>query len=279
MVIDPIGKTFDKLTVISRVDSKDNKNIFYHCTCSCGGDRTLSRSDLFRKGIRQCAACANETRKQKQTTVNAKENRLTYNSYRSILLRCSEHIRYMNVPICEEWLCEENGFHNFMRDMGPRPTKGHTIDRIKNSEGYYKENCRWATVSVQNHNKSKRRDSIHSTFIGVTLSKSKWHVQFMKEGMKISERFNSEEDAATYYDNLSEIYYGDRPNNTEKRDVKPLMRKMVSCNAVKYNKYRVRVFDWSGKRVTIGHFFKEEAEEITELLRYMYTEDKYEMCE
>lgn len=278
MVIDPIGETFDKLKVVERVESKDGINIFYYCICSCGNSRTLSRSDLFKKGVRQCAVCSQIAKRQKQTTVNARENRLTYNSHRSMLLRCSEHVRYMNVPICVEWTCEENGFFNFLRDMGPRPSKDHTLDRIKNSEGYYKENCRWATKDVQNHNKGKRCDSIHSEFIGVTLSKSKWHVQFMKEGMKISERFYTEYDAATYYDNLSEIYYGDRPNNTDKREVKPLMRKMVSCNAVKYNKYRVRAYDWSGKRITIGHFLKEEAEEVAELLREMYTEGKYEMC-
>lgn len=278
MVIDPIGDVFVKLKVLQRVESKDGINIFYKCICACGNFHVASRSNILRGLARQCSECATHQRAKSNTKIDVKNNRLTYNSYRSLLLRCSENTRYIHIPICEDWLCEENGFLNFLRDMGPRPTKGHTLDRIKNSKGYCLENCRWATVGVQNHNKGKRRDSIHSTFIGVTLSKSKWHVQFMKEGLKISERFNSEEDAATYYDNLSEIYYGDRPNNTEKRDVKPLMRKMVSCNVVQYNKYRVRVYDWSGKRVTIGHFFKEEAEEITELLKYMYTEDKYEMC-
>lgn len=278
MVIDPIGEIFVKLKVLQRVTSKDGINIFYNCVCECGNHHVASRSNLLGGLARQCAECARKQRSKSNTKIDVKSNRLTYNSYRSLLLRCSENVRYINVPICKEWLCEENGFLNFLRDMGPRPSKEHTLDRIKNSEGYCIENCRWATKDVQNHNKGKRCDSIHSKFIGVTLSKSKWHVQFMKEGMKISERFYTEDDAATYYDNLSEIYYGDRPNNTEKREVKPLMRKMVSCNAVKYNKYRVRAYDWSGKRITIGHFLKEEAEEVAELLREMYTEGKYEMC-
>lgn len=36
--------------------------------------------------------------------------------------------------------------------MGDRPSKNHSIDRIDNDKGYFKENCRWATRSEQNKN-------------------------------------------------------------------------------------------------------------------------------
>jgi hypothetical protein len=42
-------------------------------------------------------------------------------------------------------------FSVFLRDMGERP-EGHTLDRIDNSKGYCKENCRWATRAEQQHN-------------------------------------------------------------------------------------------------------------------------------
>lgn len=40
-------------------------------------------------------------------------------------------------------------FENFLGDMGFRPTKNHSIDRINNDKGYSKENCRWATKVEQ----------------------------------------------------------------------------------------------------------------------------------
>jgi hypothetical protein len=33
------------------------------------------------------------------------------------------------------------------------PTKGQSLDRIDGSKGYYKDNCRWATIEVQNRNR------------------------------------------------------------------------------------------------------------------------------
>jgi len=44
-------------------------------------------------------------------------------------------------------------FENFFEDMGERPEK-LTIDRIDNSKGYYKQNCRWATLKGQANNKT-----------------------------------------------------------------------------------------------------------------------------
>ena len=47
-------------------------------------------------------------------------------------------------------------FDNFLSDMGLRPN-GLTLDRIDNTKGYYKENCRWATPKTQTRNRSTTR--------------------------------------------------------------------------------------------------------------------------
>ena len=43
-------------------------------------------------------------------------------------------------------------FDNFLEDMGERP-EGKELDRIDGNKGYYKDNCRWVTRSINNLNK------------------------------------------------------------------------------------------------------------------------------
>lgn len=64
---------------------------------------------------------------------------------------------YENVEVCDRWL----SFDNFLADMGRRPTENHSLDRINNGGNYEPENCRWATRSEQQKNKSSTRRWAH----------------------------------------------------------------------------------------------------------------------
>jgi hypothetical protein len=46
------------------------------------------------------------------------------------------------------------GFEEFLADVGKRPSRRHTLDRIDPDGNYEPGNVRWATKSVQNSNKS-----------------------------------------------------------------------------------------------------------------------------
>jgi hypothetical protein len=58
------------------------------------------------------------------------------------------------ITVSAEWV---NDFGAFMRDMGPRPSPGHSIDRRDNSLGYSRSNCRWATHKEQSINRRPPR--------------------------------------------------------------------------------------------------------------------------
>ena len=65
--------------------------------------------------------------------------------------------------ICQPWA---EDFLNFYRDMGPRPSIKHTIERKNNDDGYYKENCKWELSEVQQLN-TRRKEILIEIFGGI----------------------------------------------------------------------------------------------------------------
>jgi hypothetical protein len=55
---------------------------------------------------------------------------------------------YQGVTVCPEW----DDVTVFFGDMGKRPSNHHELDRIDNTKGYSKENCRWVEKKPQMQN-------------------------------------------------------------------------------------------------------------------------------
>jgi hypothetical protein len=72
------------------------------------------------------------------------------------------------LTVCDRWL---ESFHNFLEDMGPKPSPELTLERINNNSGYSRENCTWATRAVQSAN---RRSVNRLTLNGRTQSMADW---------------------------------------------------------------------------------------------------------
>jgi hypothetical protein len=63
------------------------------------------------------------------------------------------------IQVCPEW----NDFATFLRDVGERPSKAHTLDRFPDKDGNYEpSNVRWATQKEQQRNSRKCRSIIRS---------------------------------------------------------------------------------------------------------------------
>lgn len=103
-----------------------------------------------------------------------KNHRATYQCWQDMKNRClnSRSAQFKNygargINVEPEWI---NSFEAFMNDMGLKPP-GMTLDRIDNSMGYSKANCRWASVEQQNRN---RRGCVHLEFNGKRMTVQEW---------------------------------------------------------------------------------------------------------
>ncbi|TAA11251.1 hypothetical protein EA658_16440 [Pseudoxanthomonas winnipegensis] len=72
------------------------------------------------------------------------------------------------ITVCEAWLDDPTQFY---RDMGPKPSPKHELDRIDNDAGYSPENCRWA---LRADNCRNRRSSHRIEHAGETLTIAGW---------------------------------------------------------------------------------------------------------
>ena len=72
--------------------------------------------------------------------------------------------------MCDRWQ-GKNGYDNFVADMGPKPSKAHSVDRKRNELGYSKDNCRWATRREQSAN---TRRNMLITLEGRTQCQAEW---------------------------------------------------------------------------------------------------------
>lgn len=99
-----------------------------------------------------------------------------YELWAGMIQRCENpnHVAWARyggagVTVCPEW---RHSFQQFVEDVGPRPSKKHSLDRIDSQRPYEKANCRWATASEQALNRPHFAHMI--TAFGRTRHMSEW---------------------------------------------------------------------------------------------------------
>lgn len=152
-----VGQRFGELTVLS-FHSSDGQNAFWVCSCSCGKVSRPIRATCLLRGTTSSCGCLQKKLVSARFKGNAARlthgfsKTLTYRSWIQMIQRCTnpkapnwKYYGGRGINVCDRWL----SLHNFLADMGPRPS-GKSIDRFPDNDGNYEPgNCRWATQSEQ----------------------------------------------------------------------------------------------------------------------------------
>jgi len=130
------------------------------CVCDCGIEK-LIRGDAFANGKSSSCGCYNNELASKLKRKHGMTGSATFECWNGMHKRCrSAHGKNFmiygsrGISVCDRW-SGDDGFKNFLIDMGERPSQDHSLDRIDGSKGYCLENCRWATIFQQNNNTSR----------------------------------------------------------------------------------------------------------------------------
>ena len=183
---DFVPETFGRLTTIGPkflLHTKPGagrkiKRIAYQvCQCTCGNTVAVRHTHLSSGLIVSCK-CSRGSTSIRHGLTNSEEYRL----WNGMKTRCYNENRdaYKNyggrgIRVCDRWLDPENGFLNFLEDMGERPYTDLSIDRIDVNGNYCPENCRWATLTEQSRNKRTNRNY---TAFGKTQCLLDWAAEY-----------------------------------------------------------------------------------------------------
>lgn len=169
--INMIGQKYNKLTVLSKVETNHNGYV-YECLCDCGNKKVIEGKSI-RSGLTKSCGCIRSQYVSTKNKTHEKTNTGAYKSWRAMKTRCTnlntpsyKNYGERGITICDRWL----NFENFYEDMGDRP-EGKTLERIDNSKGYSRENCKWASKKEQNRN---TRQVKLLTYEGETLCMKEW---------------------------------------------------------------------------------------------------------
>lgn len=159
-VKDLTGKQFGRLLVERQNGRSKSGSVMWECLCDCGKRKTVRGSHLTSGSTLSCGcehreiASATALRHGHSTSGRTSS---TYNSWARMIDRCTNEknnrfARYggRGITVCTRW----RKFENFLADMGEKPDKDLSIDRINNDGNYEPGNCRWATPAEQARNRS-----------------------------------------------------------------------------------------------------------------------------
>lgn len=143
--------------------------------CPICGKEFSSRLTSVKEGLTSSCGCKKKLAAKSRGVTHGMTKSVEYRTWVSMKERCdsddprvAKDYKNKGITVCDEWAVS---FEIFFKDMGTKPSSNHSIDRVDVTKGYYKENCRWATIKEQNRN---TRRAIFVTMSGVKRPLMDW---------------------------------------------------------------------------------------------------------
>lgn len=158
----------------------------WHFKCDCGNSIITTSSEVISGHTKSCG-CFQKSFASTINKTHGESKSPVYKIWIGIKKRCfnKQSRRYADyggrgVVMCNRW--KDNAIA-FINDIGERPSKNHSVDRINNNGNYscgkchqcvendWPSNCRWATQTEQARN---TRYNAAITFNGTTKCIAEW---------------------------------------------------------------------------------------------------------
>ncbi len=180
-----IGTVSNSLTVVRWGGRNRKHESLWVCRCVCGAFVTIRQSLITGRGYRQkscgCVFRAESSFRMKRRPANFRhgmKSTVEYETWTRMRGRCRnprspDFSDYggRGIQVSPAW----ETFEAFYRDMGPRPSTAHSLDRIDVDGNYEPGNCRWATKTEQAIN---RRNVIMVEIDGQKRCLKEWSTHY-----------------------------------------------------------------------------------------------------
>jgi hypothetical protein len=173
----------------------------------CGNEFKAITNDIKRGKTKSCG-CYNKRRTSETHKTHGLRFTRLYSIWvnikdRTLNLKCNDYPNYggRGITICDEWKNDFKSFYDWAMSNGYSDEL--SIDRIDNDEGYFPENCRWTTQTIQRRNTRIAKNNT-SGYKGVSYFKRRgdYNAQIKIKSKKIHlGYFQTAEEGAIAYNN------------------------------------------------------------------------------
>lgn len=164
-----IGTKKNRLTFIDyagyKIQPSGQRKTLIKCKCDCGKEVIILKSHFVSSNTVSCGCSKKENAKNLGSS-NLKHGEainvsLEYNSWTAMKNRCyNKNFKFYKyyggrgIEVCQTWI---ESFEDFVKDMGRRPSKNFSLDRIDVNGNYEPSNCRWADKKNQANNRRNNK--------------------------------------------------------------------------------------------------------------------------
>lgn len=171
----PIGSVIGRLTITSN-DFVENGVRMVRASCACGsGERIYKLRNLTSGNVKSCGCWRREFRPTLKHGHSGDKQSSEFSAWMRLHSICYnpnnryyKHYGALGITMADEW---RDSFEAFFMDMGPRPKKDWSIERIDKSGNFSKDNCLWSETCTM---PGPKQNKILLERDGVAMTPSQW---------------------------------------------------------------------------------------------------------